>query len=565
MDALKPKPDKLKTGKDYSSYIVLGAAVVFVAIFLIYPLMRTVILAFIPKGQSISFQNLTLRNFNKFWESALYLRSLINSLYISISVVVFTSVIGIPMGYLVARVDFPFKRLLLSLGILPIIMPAFVGAFSWIIVLGRQGAIRVLLSQIGINLPPIYGPFGIIFSMTMMYYPFVFLLTEGAFETANPTLEESAATMGARLPRILRTIDLPLILPSIGAGTILVFIRAIDNFGIPAVVGGNTYVLPTLIYFRVNGFWDLNSAAAISLISVAITVFALWVQKHIISRREYETISASRSKIKLHSHPLVKVLAAFFCWGIIIISLLPQITLLVMSFFTTWNGLWPKGFTLGNYAEISQFLSGPIKNSLILSTTASLGAAVIGTLVAYIIQRRATRGSALLDYAVMLPFILPGIVVAVALLTAFSSGPILIRGTFFILFISYVIRRTPYVFRSVSAGLTQLDPSLEEASILSGATWFYTFKKVTFPLIFMTIASGTILTFATLLKELSTTILLYSAKTRTLPIAIYDSVNDGNFGLASALSTVLFVVVLGVTYGINRYTGKSMAASFRAG
>lgn len=551
--------------KDYSSYIVLGAAVVFVAVFLAYPLLRTVFMAFVAKGEAITFGNLTLKNFSKFRESSLYLRSLWNSLYISVAVVVFTSIIGIPMGYLVARVEFPFKRLLLSLGILPIIMPAFVGAFSWIIVLGRQGFIRVLLGQIGISLPPIYGPFGIIFSMTMMYYPFVFLLTEGAFETANPTLEESAATMGARLPRILRTIDLPLVLPSIGAGTILVFIRAIDDFGIPAVIGGNTYVLPTLIYFRVNGFWDLNSAAAISLVSVAITVFALWVQKHIVSRREYETISASRSKIKIHTHPAVKVLAGLFCWGIIFVSMLPQLTLLIMSFFTTWNGLWPKGFTFGNYGQISNYLSGPIKNSLTLSVSASLGAAVIGTLIAYIIQRRQIKGSAILDYAVMLPFILPGIVVSVALLTAFSSGPLLLRGTFFILFISYVIRRTPYVFRSVTAGLTQLDPALEEASILSGATWLLTFRKITFPLIFMSIASGTILTFATLLKELSTTILLYSAKTRTLPVAIYDSVNDGNFGLASALSTILFVVVLGVTYAINRYTGKSMAASFRAG
>jgi len=220
---------------------------------------------------------------------------------------------------------------------------------------------------------------------------------------------------------------------------------------------------------------------------------------------------------------------------------------------------------LRNYTQISQFLSGPIKNSLVLSITASLGAAVIGTLIAYIIQRRAVKGRALLDYAVMLPFILPGIVVSVALLTAFSSGPLVLRGTFFILFISYVIRRTPYVFRAVSAGLTQLDPSLEEASILCGATWAKTFQKVTFPLIFSTIASGTILTFATLLKELSTTILLYSAKTRTLPVAIYDSVNDGNFGLASSLSTILFAVVLAVTYAINRYSGKSMAASFKAG
>lgn len=565
MKILHKKAGEESLRKDYSSYIILGAAVIFVAIFLAYPLIRTVLMAFVPKGEKLSLKVFTIDNFKGFWESSLYLRSLVNSLYISISVVIFTSLIGIPMGYFVARVDFRHKRMLLSLGILPIIMPAFVGAFSWIIVLGRQGAIRLFLNKIGIMLPPIYGPFGIIFSMTMMYYPFVFLLTEGAFETANPTLEESAATMGARLPRILRTIDLPLILPSIGAGTILVFIRAIDNFGIPAVIGGNTYVLPTLIYFKVSGFWDLNSAAAISLVSVAITLFALWIQKRIVSNREYETISASRSKTKLHTHPAVKFLAAFFCWAVIIISLLPQITLLVMSFFTTWNGLWPKGFTFRNYTQISQFLSGPIKNSLVLSITASLGAAVIGTLIAYIIQRRAVKGRALLDYAVMLPFILPGIVVSVALLTAFSSGPLVLRGTFFILFISYVIRRTPYVFRAVSAGLTQLDPSLEEASILCGATWAKTFQKVTFPLIFSTIASGTILTFATLLKELSTTILLYSAKTRTLPVAIYDSVNDGNFGLASSLSTILFAVVLAVTYAINRYSGKSMAASFKAG
>ncbi len=554
-----------KIKKDYSSYFILGAAVLFVAIFLIYPLLRIILLAFVPNGETVSFVNLTLDNFKKFFDSSMYKRSLWNSLYISVSVVFFTSIIGIPMGYLVARVDIPFKRIILSLSILPIIMPAFVGAFSWVILLGRQGALRLVIESIGISLPPIYGPFGIIFSMTMMYYPFVFLLSEGAFESANPSLEESAVTMGARLPRILRTIDLPLILPSIGAGTILVFIRAIDNFGIPAVIGGNTYVLPTLIYFQVSGFWNLHTAAAISIVSVIITVAALALQKHLVNKRAYETISASRSKMHLHKHPAVKVITMVFCWGVLIVSLLPQITLLIMSFFKSWNGLWPKGFTLSNYTKIGDFVSGPIANSLILSITASLGAAVVGTLIAYLIQRRAVKGSAFLDYAVMLPFILPGIVVAVALLTTFSSGPLVLRGTFFILFISYIIRRIPYVFRSVSAGLTQMDPSLEEASILSGATWFQTFRKITFPLIFMTIASGTILTFATLLKEVSTTILLYSAKTRTLPIAIYDAVNDGNFGLASALSTILFITVLGVTYGINRYTGKSMAASFKVG
>ncbi len=561
----KRGPGLQKQKKDFSAHFILGTAVIFVVIFVIYPLLRVILLAFIPNGESIKFANLTLHNFSKFITSSLYRRSLFNSLYISASVVFFTSLIGIPMGFLVARVKIPFKKLILSLSILPIIMPAFVGAFSWVIVLGRKGVLRLLIEKIGVSLPPIYGPFGIIFSMTMMYYPFIFLLSEGAFETANPALEESAAIMGARLPHILRTIILPLIIPSIGAGTILVFIRAIDNFGIPAVIGGNTYVLPTLIYFQVSGFWDLHSAASISIISIIITLSALTLQKHIVNKRDYETISASRSKTHLYNNLAIKIITNIFCWGVLIISLLPQITLLTMSFFKTWIGMWPSGFTFENYIKIKDFLSGPISNSLILATSASLGAAVIGTLIAYLIQRRSIKGNVILDYAIMLPFILPGIVVAVALLTTFSSGPIVLRGTFLILFISYVIRRTPYVFRAVSAGLTQMDPALEEASIISGATWSYTFRKITFPLIFMTIAAGAILTFATLLKEVSTTILLYSAKTRTLPIAIYDAVNDGNFGLASALSTILFIVVLLVTYGINRYTGKSMAASFKAG
>jgi len=550
--------------KDYTVYLVLGLGVLFVAVFLAYPLLRTVLIAFVPNGKDLSLSNLSLVNFEKFLTSNLYRRSLINSFYISFAVVGLTMLIGVPMGYLVARVEIPGKNVLLSLSVVPLIMPAFLGAFAWIILLGRNGALRYVFERVGIDLPPIYGPFGVILAMTLMYYPFVFLLSEGAFKTANPTLEESASVMGARLPRILRTISLPLIIPSIAAGGILIFIRAISNFGVPAIVGGSTYVLPTLIYFQVNGFWNLH-AAAISLVSVLITGGALWLQRYIVSRREYETISASRSKLHMHRHPAAVALATVFCWGVVLVSLLPQFTLIVMSFFRTWNGLWPQGFTLSYYLAIPKFLSGPIKNTLILATSSSLGAAVIGTLIAYVVQRRRPRGSAVLDYAVMLPFILPGIVVAVALLSTFSSGYLILRGTYWIMIISFVIRRTPYVFRAVSAGLTQLDPALEEASILSGATWFQTFRKVTLPLIFPTLASGTILTFATLLTELSTSILLYSARTRTLSIAIYDSVNDGDYGLASALAVVLFFTVFAVTYAINRYTGKSMAASFRIG
>jgi len=388
------------------------------------------------------------------------------------------------MGYFVARVEMPFKRLILSLGILPIITPAFVGAFSWVILLGKQGVIRHLINKIlglvGLSLPPIYGLFGIIFTMTITYLPFVFLLSHGAFQSANPLLEESAMIMGANQSRILRTVTMPLVLPSLGAASILVFIRAMGNFGIPAVLGGQQYVLPTLIYFRVNGFWDLNGAAAISIISVIIVIAALTIQKKVVSAREYETISTASSERKLNKSPLVKTIAIVYCSLVLFISLAPQMTIIIMSFFRRWIGFLPEGFTLGNYQIIPQIASKTIKNTLFLATTASLFTALFGTLVAYITERRRPKGGILIDFAVMTPFVLPGIVVAVALLTTFSSGTIAISGTFLIIMISFIIRGTPYVFRSVAASLTQLDVALEESSTKVELTGIILFARLLF-------------------------------------------------------------------------------------
>ncbi|MDD3781691.1 MAG: iron ABC transporter permease [Limnochordia bacterium] len=556
--------------KDFTPYLVFSVPLIFMVIFLFWPLVTTFIRAFLPAGRHFTFGPFSLNNFERFATSNLYRMSLRNSFIVSFAVVFCTMLIGVPMGYFVARVKMPFKNLILSLGILPVILPSFVGAFSWILLLGRQGLVRqwinAFLGLFGLELPSIYGLFGVIFVMTVTYYPFVFLLAYGAFEAANPLLEEAAMIMGARRSRILRTVTLPLVLPSLGAGAILVFIRAMGNFGIPAILGGEEYVLPTLIYFRVNGFYDLNGAAAISLVSVAITGGALLLQKFVISKREYETIGASRSQFAQHTHPAIRIIATVFCLLVLLISLAPQITMVVMSFFTRWGRTGPEGFTWANYARIPEIAGKPILNSLYLSTTASLLCAVLGCLVAYITERRKPRGALILDLAIMAPFILPGTVVSVAVISAFGSGSIFaLGGTYTINLISYMIRRTPYVFRSAVASLSQLDPTLEEASMIAGANWLYTFRRVSLPLILPGIISGTILTFATLLQELSTTILLYSARTRTLPILIWGAVADGKFGEASALSTLLITMVFIVVYVMNRFLGKSITSSFKVG
>lgn len=557
----------IQARKDFTPYIVLGLPILFLIFFLVWPLLVTVAKAFVLRGQALTWENLTFANFSRFFQPGLYQRSLYNSVVVSLAVVFFAMLAGVPMGYFLARVQMPFKNVFLTLNVLPLIMPSFVGAFSWIILLGYQGGLRQVLNKVlgvfGLQLPPIYGYLGMILTLTLSYYPYVVLLSHGAFQSANYLLEEAAMLMGARRGRILRTITLPLVLPSLGAAAILVFIRAFGDFGIPAVLGGDKYVLPTLIHFRVSGFWDLNGAAAIAIVSVLITAAVLWLQKRVVQGREYETVSTTRSEMVLHDQPIVRRIALIYCTLLTLVSLLPQITLVIMSFFERWVGLLPTGFTLQNYSAIPRLLNGPIKNTFFLATVASIITAAFGSLLAYIMVRRRPKMAILLDIAVMLPFVLPGIVVATALLSTFSSGVLVLSGTYTIIIISYVIRRTPYVFRAVSASLTQLDPALEEASMISGGTWWYTFRRVSFPLVLPGIVSGTILTFVTLLTELATVILLYSARTRTLPVAIYDAVSASKYGEASALSVFLMMSVFVVVYLMNRVTGKSFASSFK--
>ena len=554
--------------KDFSQILIFAVPMVFLAVFLLYPLGSTLVRAFWTPVEGLEFSGWSLQGFKEFFSNSLYMKSLKNSFIVSFAVTIFTIIIGVPMGYFVARVNIPCKRLIISLGTLPIIMPSFVGAYTWVILLGNKGVVRVflnwLLGPLGIKIPSIYGMFGMILCMTLTYYPFVFQLSYGAFASSNALLEESAMLMGASKGRILRTITFPLILPSLGAAALLVFVRAIGNFGIPAIVGGNNYVLPTLIFFEVNGSMNINGACSIAVINVAITAFVLYLQKFVVARHEYETVSATHTQIKQHDGKAIKIIATLFCVIILVLSLLPQLTIIVMSFFERWNGLLPTGFTLKNYTRIPKYSHKELFNSFYLSIVATLLCAVIGSVIAYITERKKPKGAALLDLSLMAPFILPGTVVSIALLSTFSGDSVLrLTGTYTLIIISYMIRRTPYVYRSVCARLTTLNPSLEEASTIAGATWFYTFRKVSVPLIIPAVVSGSILTLTTLLQELSTTILLYSGRTRTVPIQIYSAVQNGKLGQASALSVILLVIVFVITYVMNGKQEGGMASAMK--
>jgi iron(III) transport system permease protein len=550
---------------ELTPYLILGLALIILVVFIAYPLSKVVFNSFIELGDAPTLSNLTLANFSQFSTSSLYRSAFLNTLTVGLFCVLFSCLIGIPMAYFVAKTQTPLKTFFLTLGTLPLILPPFVGAYSWILLFGRQGVVNYLLdTAFGFTLPDIYGAPGVIIAITMSTYPFIFLLTYGALVSADPYIEESAEIMGASRWRVIRTVTLPLVIPAILAGALIVFMRSVGNFGVPAILGGNFYVLPTLIYFQVTGFFNLNAAGAIAMVNVVLVAFAILLSQYVTAKRSYVTITSTTQAARISSSKLLKWIGTIFCLGVIFFSLLPHITVIFTSFTEGWAGTrYPTEFSFENYRRIFQIALTPIRNSLFLATTATLIASVIGTLLSYINVRKNLRARWILDLTVMLPFILPGIVVGVAILVGFSSGLLILSGTWMILVVGFFIRRMPYIFRSTTASLSQIDIAVEEASSITGAPWLTTFRKITLPLMAPGILAGAVISFSTLMGELSTTVILYSARWKTITVAIVEYLFSATIGPAYALGTILIVLVLAAISLANRILGRRMSQMFK--
>lgn len=556
--------DKLKAF-EFTPYLILGLALIILVMFIAYPLSKVVFNSFIKLGDSPILSNLTLANFSQFSTSTLYRSAFFNTLTVGLFCVLFACLIGIPMAYFVAKTETPLKTFFLTLGTLPLILPPFVGAYSWILLFGRQGVVNYFLeTAFSIKLPDIYGAPGVIIAITMSTYPFIFLLTYGALVSADPYIEESAEIMGASRWRVIRTVNLPLVIPSIVAGALIVFMRSVGNFGVPAILGGNFYVLPTLIHFQVTGFFNLNAAGAIAMVNVVLVAFAILLSQYVTAKRSYVTITSTTQAARISSSKVLKWIGTLFCLGVIFFSLLPHLTVIFTSFTEGWGGTrYPTKFSFQNYRRIFQVAVTPIKNSLFLATTATLIASVIGTLLSYINVRKNLRARWILDLTVMLPFILPGIVVGVAILVGFSSGLLILSGTWMIMVVGFFIRRMPYIFRSTTASLSQIDVAVEEASSITGAPWLTTFRKITLPLMAPGILAGAVISFSTLMGELSTTVILYSARWKTITVTIVEYLFSATIGPAYALGTILIVLVLAAIFLANRILGRRMSQMFK--
>jgi iron(III) transport system permease protein len=549
---------------DWLPYAMGGLTIFILGAFLVYPIGKTLLHSFIAKGEVLSVANLSLVNFERFFTSPSYQNAFRNSLFVSVLTTAIAVLIALPAAFAVARIAMPFRGAIVALSVIPLISPPFIGAYSWVMLLGRSGIVtHYLNSWFGIELPSIYGAFGIVLALSMSYFPYVFLIVQGALAASDPYIEESAEVMGASRWRILRTITFPLVAPAVAAGAIIVFIKALGNFGVPAILGGEFYVLPTLIYFQIHGFFNLNGASAIAMINVGLTLIAILLLTRVNKRRRFVTVTSVTRRSKQMRNAGARVFANLYCWILLFCALVPQMMVIFSSFAEQWAAtLFPVSYGLENYRLALTSLK-PLTNSLILAGTATLLCVVFGTLASYASIRGRFAGKWALDLTIMLPFVLPGIVTGVAYLTTFNDGIIVLSGTATILILAYFVRRIAYTFRTVTAAMSQLDSKLEEASTVCGATWAMTMRKVIIPLTAPGIIAGAIIVFATLISEMSVTILLYSAKWKTISIAIFELVIADELLEASAIGSVAIVLTLTLVFLASRLLGKGMADLFR--
>ncbi|MDR2860274.1 MAG: iron ABC transporter permease [Elusimicrobiota bacterium] len=542
-----------KPKKDMWTIITISALAIY-ALFLLYPLLSLLVKSVFPAETKV----FGLDSFAKFFSSKYYYGTVINSLLVTVSVTICTVLLAVPLGYILNTVKIKFSSTIQILILMSSVSAPFIGAYAWILLLGRSGVItQFFKNTLHIQTPDIYGFSGILLVLTLQLCPLVYMYVSGALKTVDNSLIEAAESMGCTgIKKMFRIVG-PLILPTILAGGLLVFMRALADFGTPMLIGEGFRTIPVLIFTEFISEMGNNDsfAAAISVMVVVFATSVFLIQKFIAKRKAY-AMSALRPMQTQKIKGLRNIFAHIFIYGYIILAIMPQLYVIYTSFLKTSGRIFVKGYSFQSYVLAFSKIGNSITNTFILAISALAIIIVLAILVAYVTVRRPNTLTNLLDISTMFPYIVPGSILGIALLTAFNKPPILLSGTAFIMILSFAIRRLPYTIRSSSAILHQVSISSEEAAISLGASQLKTFIKITLPAMLPGVISGAILSWLSILTELSTSILLYTTATITMTIAIYTEVLRGNYGTAAALSSILSLITVITLLVFFKLTGK---------
>lgn len=481
-----------------------------------------------------------------------------NSLIIALGVTFFSTIIGVFFAWLIARTDIPCKKLLNSMFLVPFMLPSFICAMAWKVLLSpRAGYInKLFMHMFGLSKAPIdiMSMGGIIAIETMYLFPFVFLQVSGALERMDPTLEESARISGASLFTITRKITLPLVMPSIVAGALLVCLYSLAHFGVPSILGTEKgiYNIPTKIYERIYASGGSYEAIRVGTILATILVICatliLKAQNLVLKKGRFQIIAGKSMRpvvLKLRGlrWPLFIICIVY----LLITVVMPTVTIFLIGGLKTYGlPFIPKNMTLDNYKEIFQMklTRSAIWNSVYLSTLTAFVTMLAGVMISYVIVKMKVKGKFILEFLGVLPYSLPGTVIALGCILTWSGKfGINLYNTAGIIFVAYIARYMAFSIKSNSAALEQVSDSLEEASRSCGATHWQTLTNIVVPLIRPGMINAFFLIFLPALRELTTSVLLYGPTTRTIGVAIYALNEDGETVRAAALAGIALIII----------------------
>jgi iron(III) transport system permease protein len=542
--------------------LVLGAGVVALLLFVGYPLLWLVLGMFgFPRAPGVEG---LLRSFTQ----PANLQPLANTVMLALSVGIMAVLIGVPLAWLVARTDMPLRRFVHSLVGLAYVLPPYLAAIAYIILLGpNAGYVNRLLGW-ALGVAPgtlnIFTFGGVALVITLHVFAFPYYLTHEALHSVDGALEEAARILQASRWYVLRRVTLPLVAPAITGGALLAAVDSMALFGPQALLGMPAQItfLPTRIFSAVSGYPQrFAEASTLSMVLVVLTVLGLSVQRRFLDRRAYVTIGGKGGRAARWPLGRMRWPAAAAAVALVAItSLAPVAVLVAASFSKVWTDPpIPGNLTLDHFREAlldNQIAARGVANSLMLAAGAATLVVAIGLTVAYLDLRTRLRGRRVLEALAALPLGLPGTVLAVAMILAFLRPPLHLYGTIWILLAAYVARAVPLATRGVNGALRQVDVSLEEAARITGASWLGAICRVLLPILRPSLLTAWLLVFIPALSELSATILLYTSGTETISVAIYRLNDLGQIEVVAALSVVLIAVILCLLLALQLLSGR---------
>ncbi len=563
--ATPPAPARARIrGAGWGVWLAFGLIAAFLLAFLIVPIGLVIYTAFVDESN-----RLTLGHFANFFGQTVFVESFLNSLWVSLASVAVATLIAVPLAYLTVRFEFRGALLIQTLGVLPLIMPPFVGAVAMQLIFGRNGSVNLLLNDwFGFTVPIMDGLIGVTFVESIHYFPFILLNLVASMRNIDGAMEESALNLGARGWRLFRRVIFPLAMPGYLAGATLVFVKVFDDLGTPLVMGVTNMLAPQA-YLRITSVGiDDPQGYVISVIMIAFSILALGLAARVMKGRDYSTLQKGGNSLQRRRlSGWESVLAYGWIILVLLITLAPHFGILLMSFAKVWSfSVLPDAYTLEHYATVFTDARGMMANTLLYCLLAAGLDVVIGTTIAYLILRTNLPGRRWLDYMASAALAIPGLVLAIGYLRLFkgvnlpfTDTPVV--STWVLIMLAYAVRRLPYALRSCMAALQQVHVSLEEAAQSLGATRMSTIRRVMVPLMVGGMLAGFVTSFITAAVELSATILLASAQSQapmSYGIYLYMQSIAGR-GPGAALAVLAVVVVAVGTYLSHRFVERSRA------